>query len=284
MKKISIIGAKGFVGSAMQTHFKNAGFEVLPLDRAYTKKSITEMAEILEGTDIVINLAGAPIIKRWSEFYKKVLYESRIDTTQKLISAMKLLDKKPEVFCSTSAIGIYESNEPMSESSFTYADNFLAHICKDWEAAALEADELTRVVIFRFGVILGKDGGALSKMLPPFKLGIAGPIGDGSDAFSWIHMNDLLAAFSFAIDNTKTKGAYNLTAPNPITNKILTKTIGKILHRPTVLPLPKFVLKFIFSEGAMVLTEGQYVIPQRLLDEGFDFQYPTIDEALQEIL
>lgn len=284
MKKIAITGAHGFIGTYMQSFFKTEGFAVLPLGREITQKSITEIAKVLEGVDIIINLAGAPIIHRWSNAYKKVLYDSRIITTRKIVKAMSTMNKKPELFISTSAIGIYASNGPMSESNYTYSNNFLAKICKDWEAEAQQADDFTRVVIFRFGVVLGKGGGALSKMLPSFKLGIAGTIGDGTEPFSWVHISDLLHAYKFVFNNHDLKGTFNLSAPNPVTNKELTKTLGKILHRPTVIPLPKFVLRFLFSEGATVLTEGQRVIPERLLKHHFVFKYPTIEEALREVL
>ncbi|UPT76588.1 TIGR01777 family oxidoreductase [Sulfurovum sp. XGS-02] len=284
MKKIAIIGANGYIGMYMQSFFKAEGYTVFPLGRKDIEKNIPEITKVLEGVDIIINLAGAPIIHRWNDAYKKVLYDSRIITTKKIVTAMSNMKKKPELFISTSAIGIYATNGPMSESNYTYSDNFLAKICKDWEAEAQRADAFTRVVIFRFGVVLGKGGGALSKMLPSFKLGIAGTIGDGSEPFSWIHISDLLNAYMFVFSHNDLKGTFNLSSPNPVTNKVLTKTLGKILHRPTVIPLPKFVLRFLYSEGATVLTEGQRVIPERLLERHFVFKYPTIEEALREVL
>lgn len=284
MKKIAIVGANGFIGTYMQSFFKAKGFAVLPLGKEDTKKSTEEIANVLEGTDILINLAGAQIIHRWSASYKKVLYNSRIITTRKLVAAIAQMQKKPELFISTSAIGIYATDGPMSESNHTYSDNFLAKICKDWEEEAQQADKFTRVVIFRFGVVLGKGGGALSKMLPAFRLGIAGTIGDGTEPFSWVHIDDLLSAYLFVFANEKLEGTFNLSAPNPVTNRELTKALGKVLHRPTAIPLPKFVLRFLFSEGATVLTEGQCVVPERLLDNGFTFKYTTIEEALLEIL
>lgn len=284
MKKIAIIGANGFIGENMQSFFKAEGFDVLPLGKEDTKKDIVEITKVLEGVDIIINLAGAPIIHRWNDAYKKVLYDSRIVTTKKIVTAMSHMKKKPELFISTSAIGIYATNGPMSESDYTYSDNFLAKICKDWEYEAQQAHDFTRVVIFRFGVVLGKGGGALSKMLPSFKLGIAGTIGDGTEPFSWVHITDLLNAYLFVFKNNDLEGTFNLSAPYPVTNKVLTKTLGKILHRPTVIPLPKFVLRFLYSEGATVLTEGQCVIPERLVKHHFIFKYPTIEEALREVL
>ncbi len=284
MKKIAIVGANGFVGTYMQSFFKAKGFEVLPLGKKDTQKSTGEIAKVLEGIDILINLAGAQIIHRWSASYKKVLYDSRIITTQKLVAAMAQIQNKPKLFISTSAIGIYATNGPMNESNYAYSNNFLARICKDWEAEAQQAEKFTRVVIFRFGVVLGKGGGALSKMLPAFRLGIAGTIGDGREPFSWVHIDDLLNAYLFVFADDNLKGTFNLCAPNPVTNRELTKTLGKVLHRPTVIPLPKFVLRFLFSEGATVLTEGQSVIPERLLKNNFTFKYPRIEEALREIL
>ena len=284
MKKVAIVGASGFVGSYLQTVFQNEGYVIAMLNSTEMQKEPQEITSMLEGASVIINLAGAPIIHRWSEAYKKVLYGSRIDTTKKLVEAMQSMKHKPDIFFSTSAIGIYATDGPMSETHFTYGDNFLSTICKDWEKEALKAKSFSRVVIFRFGVVLGKNGGALQKMLPAFKLGIAGTIGDGSEPFSWVHMKDLSKAYLFAIQNTNLEGIYNLTAPNPVTNKILTKTLGKILHRPTVIPLPKFVLKVIFSEGASVLTEGQRVIPERLLQEGFVFEFAELEDALGDVL
>lgn len=283
MKKLAIVGANGFVGSYLQEHFRAQNIEVLPLDRKEMAKSTEEIAQTLEGVQAVINLAGAPIIKRWSEEYKKVLYNSRIDTTNKLVEAMGLMQTPPHVFISTSAVGIYGRDGEMSEHSFTYADNFLATICKDWESAALKAERYTRVAIFRFGVILG-DGGALAKMLLPFKLGLGGVIGDGSEYFSWIHINDLARAYDFVIKEESQKGVFNLTAPIPVTNRVYTKALGSVLSRPTIFPVPKFALHLIFSEGAMVLTEGQQVVPKKLEDAGFVFEYPEVEGALKNIL
>jgi len=284
MKKIAIVGANGFIGTYMQSFFKTKGFAVFPLGKEDSNKSTEEIANVLEGADILINLAGAQIIHRWSASYKKVLYNSRIITTRKLVAAIAQMQKKPELFISTSAIGIYATDGPMSESNHTYSDNFLAKICKDWEEEAQQANKFTRVVIFRFGVVLGKGSGALSKMLPAFRLGIAGTIGDGTEPFSWVHIDDLLSAYLFVFANEKLEGTFNLSAPNPVTNRELTKALGKVLHRPTAIPLPKFVLRFLFSEGATVLTEGQRVVPERLLENGFTFKYQTIEVALREIL
>jgi uncharacterized protein (TIGR01777 family) len=163
------------------------------------------------------------------------------------------------------------------------ATDFLGSLTRDWEQAALEAQGLNiRTVIFRFGMVLGKDGGALQSMLPPFKAGIGGAIGDGRQPFSWVHIEDLAHAFTAAIEDERFKGVYNLTAPNPTTNRELTKTLGKILKRPTVFRVPAFVLKLQFGEGAQVLVKGQRVVPQRLLEGGFDFEFPDLETALRD--
>lgn len=283
MKTIAITGASGFVGTNLSEVFKQNGYEVRAIKRDELK-DIEKLSSILEGTQAVINLAGANIIARWSEEYKKLLYSSRIDTTKALIEAMKKCEVKPKTLISTSAVGIYSNKKEYNEENIEYADDFLGGVCKDWEKTALEAKEFgVRVAIFRFGIVMGK-GGALSKMLTPFKLGIGGTIGDGSQAFSFIHIDDLVNAYMFALENENISGEYNLTAPVPTTNKGLTKALGVTLHRPTFLPVPQFALQLIFSEGAKVLTDGQSVVPKRLLDAGFNFKYKTIEETIENLL
>ncbi len=283
MKTIAITGASGFVGTNLSEVFKQNGYEVRAIKRDELK-DIEKLSSILEGAEAVINLAGANIIARWSQEYKKLLYSSRIDTTKALIEAMKKCEVKPNTLISTSAVGIYSNKKEYNEENIEYADDFLGGVCKDWEKTALEAKEFgVRVAIFRFGIVMGK-GGALSKMLTPFKLGIGGTIGDGSQAFSFIHIDDLVNAYMFALQNENISGEYNLTAPVPTTNKGLTKALGATLHRPTFLPVPQFALQLIFSEGAKVLTDGQSVVPKRLLDAGFNFKYKTIEETIENLL
>lgn len=278
MKKIAIAGASGFVGQHLIAYFKdNYAIKVVERDA-----SIEEVTSIMCKSDIVINLAGANITQRWSEEYKEILYDSRIDTTRKLVRAIDIADNKPTLFISTSAVGIYDNQKEYDEMGH-FADDFLSTLCQDWEAEALKAD-VARTIIFRFGIVLGKDGGAISKMLLPFKLGVGGNIGSGKQPFSFIDINDLKRAYAFVIENEEIEGVLNLTAPNPTTNAGLTKALGKALHRPTLLPVPEFVLKIIFSEGAKVLTDGQRVVPRRLLDYGFAFEYPTIESSIDRII
>lgn len=280
MKTIAITGATGFVGNHLVNLFKKE-YQVI----AITRKDLDDrekLDKIVRKSHIVINLAGANIINRWSESYKKELFKSRIDTTTKVVSAINRCENKPELFISTSAVGIYDNQKTHTEDDYTFPkDDFLSNLCQQWEKRANQAH--TRVVIFRFGIVLGKDGGALKKMLLPFKLGLGGVIADGSQSFSYVHIDDLTEAFLFAINNESLKGSCNLTAPLPTTNRGLTEALGKVLNRPTKLPVPAFVLKLLFGDGAAVLTDGQSAIPKKLTEAGFKFRYKTIESTIKNL-
>jgi len=283
--KIAMSGSTGFVGTKVKNELINEGHEIVPVTRENFSSRDEEFAHYLENVDVVINMAGANIAQRWSREYKKLLYTSRIHTTQKIVRAMSLMKKKPKKLLQTSAVGIYDEKGEHTEDDFGYAVDFLGLICRDWEREALRSEEHgVNTVILRYGVVLGKNGGALSKMLPAFKLGIAGRIGSGKQPFSWIHIDDLAAVYLLALEDDNFHGVYNLTSPNPATNMELTKHLGKILRRPTLLPLPEFALRLIYGEGADVLTVGQRVLPKRLLDYGFGFRFSKIDDALKDIL
>jgi len=281
MKTIAITGASGFVGTSLIKYFSALGYKVLPIARDVLNNQ-EKLNEILNSSDIVINLAGANIINRWSESYKKLLYSSRIDTTSKIVNTIKNIQNKPKLLISTSAVGIYDNKETYNENG-NYSNDFLSKLCQDWEKEASKAkNDTTKVSIFRFGIVMGKDGGALQKMITPFKLGLGGVIGNGSQSFSFIHIDDLLNAYKFVIENNYEE-IFNLTAPEPTTNKGLTLALGKTLKRPTILPVPEFVLNLIFSEGAKVLTDGQSVVPKKLLDLGFKFKFKTIEDTIDNL-
>jgi len=284
MKTIAISGASGFVGTHLTQLFKKEGYEVIALRRSDLKNS-EALTEKLEGVEALINLAGANIIQRWSERYKKVLYSSRIDTTKALVEAMEKTKNPPKTFISTSAIGIYKNDKVYDEHTTELENNFLAQLCINWESQALEAQSLDiRTLICRFGIVMGADGGALQKMLLPFKMGVGGIIGDGKQTFSFIHIEDLKRFYLYAINNPKLEGIYNMTTPKPTTNYGLTKALGKTLKRPTILPLPAFVLQLLFGEGSTVLTDGQSVVPKRVLESGFEFKFVTIEEVVEDLL
>ncbi|MGD9718483.1 MAG: TIGR01777 family oxidoreductase [Sulfurimonadaceae bacterium] len=270
--KIAITGASGFVGSALREKYD----DVVEIHR---NDSSEEILQKLQGVEVVINLAGAPIIKKWSEPYKKVLLRSRVDTTRTLVEALNKSDVKH--FISTSAVGAYPDGLACDESYEGYGGDFLAHVTQLWEAEALKCTKPTAIV--RFGVILGKNGGALSQILPPFKLGLGGIIGDGKMMTSWIDIEDLMRIYKFIIEK-KLTGTYNAVAPKPVSNYEFTKTLGKVLHRPTLFPLPVFVLKLLFGEGATVLTGSKEVYPKAILEKGFSFKYPDIKSSLEHLL
>jgi uncharacterized protein len=278
-------GASGFVGSNLCRRFQENGWETIALGRKEFALSTEELANRLQGVDVIVNLAGAPVISRWTEAYKEILYESRITLTRKLVSTCILMEKTPRVFLSASAIGCYSTTGTHTEEDHVLADDFLGRLALDWEQEAFRAKAFDcRTAVFRFGVVLGRDGGALAKMLTPFKLGLGGTIGNGRQPFSWIHKKDLVRVFEAAINDSTYEGVYNMTAPHPTNNLGLTQALGRALSRPTLLPVPEFVLRWLYGEGAQVLTSGQTVIPKRLLDSGFQFDFPSIDNAVADCL
>lgn len=282
-KKIVMTGASGFVGTHFRAALTEAGWQVVALSRADLGLPPTSLAQKMVGAQAVINLAGAPVIARWSESHKMRMRESRVTLTRNLVAAMAQMTSRPEVFISTSAVGYYTSHCVHSEEKGIKGEGFLANLAEEWEEEALNAEKLQiRTVIFRFAVVLGKGGGALKKMILPFKLGLGGIIGTGKQALSWIHLTDLIRAHFAALNSDSFYGIYNMTAPKPSSNYAFTKTLGKVLHRPTILPVPTFMLKLVFGEGASILADGQAAVPKRLLESGFIFDFPELEGALRD--
>lgn len=281
--KIAICGKSGLVGSKLEEYFASHHNDVVDVGVRGSATPQSVAAQI-EGCDVLINLSGATILSRWSEDYKKILYESRINSTKKLVNAIEICKEKPKLFLNASAVGIYASDMSHNDNSTNFADDYLAHICKDWEAeAAKAADFGVRSVQMRFGVVFAKEGGALQKMLPPFKLGLGGVVGNGEQMVSWIHIDDLAKAIHFIIKTPAISGSINFCAPHPLSNKEQTAVMGAVLHRPTIFPLPAFVLKLIFGEGAAVMLDSKEVYPSKLLEHGFVFEYNNFKDALREI-
>lgn len=296
--KLLITGASGFIGTALIRQLLVAGHEVIGLSRTPERlqkkfsgqiRAINQLTEVdaSENIEAIINLAGEPILdKRWSAARKQLLYASRLDTTAALIELIKRLDSVPQLLISGSAVGFYGSHpgDRMLDERSEGRPGFTHKLCADWENKALEAQALgVRVCLLRTGVVLG-DGGALQRMLLPFRLALGGPIGRGDQWFSWIHLDDLLAIIQFLLAHEVLTGAFNATAPEPVTNAAFTRALGRALHRPTLLPMPEFVLRLLLGEGAELLCEGQRVVPARLLEAGFEFSYPDIDLALQSLV
>lgn len=298
-KRLLITGGSGFVGSRLVPVLSAQGYDVTVLTRHPEKTALhfnhavftIKQLDRLNDTDIfdvVINLAGQGIAdKRWTQGIKKQLHDSRIITTQKLISYLQAAEKKPECLISSSAIGYYGNQENKLINEQAPCDNsFSSKLCLDWEHEAQQAEVLgIRTCYLRTGIVLGKKGGALSKMLPAFKLGLGGPMGNGRQWMSWIHMNDLIGIILYVLNNKGIKGAINATALNPVTNKVFSSTLASVLKRPAFMPMPAFVLKLMLGEMAQeLLLSGQRVMPEKILEAGYDFQYAELENALSEVV
>lgn len=300
--EVFITGGSGFVGKTLCRILLNAGHGATVLSRsAGAAQSLPkgightigdptqpgpwqEEAARYQG---FINLAGASIFGRWDDAYKELLRSSRIKTTQNLVEAMAGRESKaPPVLISASAVGYYgfRGDEELNESSPS-GNDFLARLCQDWEAEALKARELgARVAVTRFGIILGSDGGALGQMLPVFKKGLGGKLGSGRQWFSWIHQMDLVRAILFCLEDNGLSGPVNCTAPQPVTNRELTKALAKTLGKPAILPAPGLAVKLMLGEFGSVLLEGQRALPNKLVEAGFDFHFPDLRAALEDLL
>jgi uncharacterized protein len=300
--KIAIAGATGFVGSRLVEQLQTQGYQVMILTRnpqqassrfpqaevvGYNPFKSGEWQKSISGCDAVVNLAGEAIAeKRWTAAQKQLILESRQLTTEKIVEAIDRAEVKPQVLVNASAIGYYGTSETakFDETSPAGAD-FLAQVCSTWETtAATVIASGTRSVILRLGIVLGEKGGALGKMLAPFSAFVGGPIGSGKQWFSWIHRDDVVKLIVTAIENPQMEGVYNATAPNPATMSEFTQTLGAVMSRPSWLPVPDFALEALLGEGAIVVLQGQQVLPTRTLAQGFTFDYPTLKPALTEIL
>ncbi len=294
--KVAVSGASGFIGSALVPALESEGHDVARLVRrepqghreiAWDPEAGSLDHAALAGVEVIVCLSGATLNRRWTDAHKREILESRTGTTSLLARTAATLDPAPSAFLCASGVGAYgvRGDEILTEES-ERGSGFLADVVRDWEAAAEPAREAgVRVVNFRHGIVLGRDGGALRQMLLPFKLGLGGRIGSGKQWWSWIHMEDLVAAYSFAL-RSDLMGAVNLVSPNPATNEQLTRALGDALHRPTVLPAPTLALKLRFGREMPeeMLLDGQRALPARLLDAGFEFSAPTIDVALERAL
>lgn len=297
--KILITGASGLIGGKLLTVLKAKGHEVLKLSRskaenpdevqwdAYAGFRDEELAK-LENLDAVIHLAGDNVASEsWSEKKKRSIRDSRVKGTRTLVDALRQVENPPKIFISASAIGFYgnRGDEVLTEAS-AKGEGFFPEVCEEWEAAGDQAREFgARVVHPRIGVVLSKDGGALEKMLTPFKFGVGGTVGSGDQWMSWIAIDDLISILVFALENDDLSGPVNATAPQPATNEEFTDTLGQVLHRPTIIPVPAFGIKLLFGEmGETLLLEGCRVLPEKLQKAGFEFEYPELENALRAVL
>jgi len=294
--KVAISGISGLIGSALRESLTNDGHEVIAISRESSLPPLKTLtwdvdngrfdASGLENVDVVVHLAGEPVAQRWNDERKKAIRDSRVDSTRLLVEGLQSLKNPPKLLASASAVGFYgDGGDTELDESAPPGTGFLPGVCSEWEKATAEALGIgIRAASIRTGIVLSTKGGALPQMLLPFKLGVGGPVGSGSQWMPWIHIDDVVGAYRFVIENDDLVGAVNGTAPNPVTNTEFSKALGRALHRPAVLPAPAFGLKILFGEMSEILLEGQRAIPKKLLNAGYEFKYPDVRPALEDVI
>jgi uncharacterized protein (TIGR01777 family) len=302
-KKVLITGATGLIGKKLYKALVRRGDEVTVFTRSMVKgvQRLPGADEFIEwdytqknhwqghvsGKGAVVHLSGANLFdRRWNKEYKQTIVESRQVSTRNLVDAMEKADKRPGVFICSSAVGYYgdKGDEVVTESAAPGGD-FLAEVCKVWESEASKAESLgIRRVSIRTGVVLNKEGGALKKMLLPFRLFAGGPLGSGRQWFPWVHIDDIVRAYLYAIDNEQIEGDINVTAPVPVTMSRFAKALGGVLHRPSLFPVPEFVLRLVAGESASAVVSSIRAIPDKLQKAGFKFSYENVENALKSLL
>lgn len=299
--KIIVAGSSGLIGSALIDSLRPDGHTISRLVRSGSVAIADVMSKMIrwepptgsidlaamEGADAVVSVAGASVAGgRWTKERKQILRRSRVDATHHLVSSMAQLKTKPRVFVSASAIGYYgnRGDEVLTETS-TPGNDFLAQLCRDWEAEAAKAEhEGIRTVMLRFGIVLAAHGGALQQMLRPFRLGVGGRLGNGRQWMSWVMLDDVVGIIRYALTKDSPRGPVNTVAPNPVTNAEFTSVLAEVLHRPALFPAPRLALKLALGEMTDALLASQRVMPERLTELGYTFRHPQLKQALPSIL
>jgi len=283
--KIFVSGINGYLGSLIADELSQSGHEVQGIPRAALYGSFPELSGLIQSSDIIINMAGAPILQQWTKKNKQTILDSRVLTTRNLVSAINQLPKeqRPKKFISASAIGIYKAGATHDENSADFDSGFVGNVVKSWEAELNDLPKEIRTVIFRISPVLGKKSKMIRNLKLPFMLGLGGRIASGKQAFPFIHEKDLVNAFSKSIEENW-QGIFNLTAPEQISNLDFTRTFANIIHRPAFIPVPVFALRLIYGEAAKMLANSPQVLPKALSELNYHFKFPTIQKALTEIL
>jgi uncharacterized protein (TIGR01777 family) len=295
--KVVVAGGSGFLGGALRKALLDDGHAVANLTRRTTPRSADDITwvpngaaagawvDAIDGVDAVVNLAGEGIADaRWTEARKRALLESRLAATRSLVAALARAATPPSVFVSASGIGYYGPRGDELVTEATPAGNdFLANVCVQWEREAEQAASVTRVAVVRTGMVLHPEGGALGKMLLPFKLGAGGPLGSGEQWTPWIHRDDWVGLMRWMLAEPAARGAFNASAPEPVRNAEFTRALGRALRRPAFMPVPAFALRVLFGEMAEILLTGQRAVPARATETGFRFRFQKLDDALAHL-
>ena len=300
--KIAIVGGSGFIGRNLAKALHRAGEEVIIFSRKNSlPQELMGLANIhlvstskpsakdLEGVEALVNLAGESVVgEKWSDKRKEALRTSRVDFTRSIVEELAKVKVKPKVLLQGSAIGYYgmhETGKPVFSEDAKSGEDFLAKLCVDWEEEANRTKDLgLRTVLIRTGIVLSPESGAMQQMLLPFKMFVGGPLGNGKQYMSWIHLADMIGAIQFLLANPKAEGAFNFTAPNPCSNEEFSTVLGKVLGRPSFMRVPSFPLIALYGEGAEVILKGQNVIPSKLTALGYQFQFSELKNALEDLL
>jgi len=284
--KIRITGISGYLGIGIASELRRLGHEVSGIERKLIYGSISALTKEIENAEVIINLAGAPVLQRWTERTKRLIHESRSRTTQNLVQAINSVpeERRPKKFISASAVGIYKAGFLHNENSTNFDTGFLGLVVNDWEKPLKDLPLNIQKVVFRIGIVIGKEAKTITNLLLPFKFGLGATVGNGKQAFSFVHEKDVVKAFVWAVEDFDKNGIFNLVAPEKITNNDFTKALAKSLNRPAFFSIPEFVLKLVLGEAAVLLTKSPIVEPKNLLEAGFEFRYPDIESALKEII
>jgi len=285
--KIAISGSTGFIGKQLTNYLLQCGHEIIVISRNDFTATDNQLAKLIISADVILNFAGSSVLCRWNKTNREQILSSRVETTRLLVEAvLKNAELRlPQIFINCSAIGIYQESGIHDELSTALNTGFLASVCKAWENETAPLRKLNlRTCIIRTGIVLGTTGGTFAKMLPLFKLGLGGKIGSGKQPFSIIHITDYCRAIHHLIVNTQSSGIYNLVSPEPTTNELFTKNLAGCLHRPAIFTVPELALRLVYGEAAELLTKGVSVLPARLLNEGFEFNYPDLSSTLLDLI